>query len=113
MLLRREYRPILRAAYFESSDPQFRNKFSLELTKPESVSLCQAFDRKASAAGGKRPQPLSAASAGPSAGPAPAAAQRYAPVCLIFTALSLCRLDQAKSGWEPACFRLSKNDRWC
>ena len=64
----REYKPILRAAYFTSSDPLVRSKFSLELKQEESKGLCQAFDRKASAAGGGssfRPQPLPGSSAGP------------------------------------------------
>ena len=65
----REYKPILKAAYFtNSSDPQSRGKFSLELTKSESIGLCQAFDRKAGKGGSKssqRPQPIPGPSAAP------------------------------------------------
>ena len=35
----REFKSIIRSAYYDSTDPQLRNKFSLELTKPESKSL--------------------------------------------------------------------------
>ena len=69
----REHRPILKAAYFNnSSDPLARSKFSLEVTKSESVALCQAFDRKKAAAGGgnrssQRPQPIPTPSAAPTA----------------------------------------------
>ena len=74
-LARREYKPIMKAAYFNSTDPQFRAKFSLELTKAESVGLCQAFDRKARAGGSsKRPQPL------PGSAAASSSTQRCAPV---------------------------------
>ena len=72
----REHKPILKAAYFNnSSDPLARSKFSLELTKSESVALCQAFDRKKAAVNGgsrgsQRPQPIPTPSVAP-------AAQRY------------------------------------
>ena len=76
----REHRPILKAAYFNnSSDPLARSKFSLEVTKSESVALCQAFDRKKAAAGGgsrgsQRPQPIPTPTVAP-------AAQRYVVEC--------------------------------
>ena len=61
----REFKPIIRSAYYDSADPQLRNKFSLELTKPESKSLCQAFDRKAGTSGNRRPQPMPGSAAEP------------------------------------------------
>ena len=65
----REFKPIIRSAYYDSTDPQLRNKFSLELTKPESKSLCQAFDRKAGTSGNRRPQPMPGSAAAPAPQP--------------------------------------------